>query len=152
MNITLITEDIRGAKVAEALSAGYLFVSEKASFLIDSGEAWTAVLRRIGGKALALHLLEVQPIPAAEAVKWGLADALVPASEDPVEWVDAWLRNRSEVALQSAASLVAHRGGDPAERAEFARLFAAGEPQRGLKAFLEKQKPDWRRRELKDEG
>lgn len=33
------------------------------------------------------------------------------------------------------------RGGDRLERAEFARLFAEGEPQKGLAASLAKAKP-----------
>jgi hypothetical protein len=35
--------------------------------------------------------------------------------------------------------LIRSRGGDRLERAEFARLFALGEPQKGLGAFLAKK-------------
>ncbi|MBV9492715.1 MAG: hypothetical protein JOZ54_00595 [Acidobacteria bacterium] len=45
--------------------------------------------------------------------------------------------------MDSAATLIGARGGDALERAEFARLFATGEPQKGLQAFLEKRKPRW---------
>jgi hypothetical protein len=47
---------------------------------------------------------------------------------------------RSTLAMESARMLLEHRGGDSMERAEFARLFAIGEPQEGLRAFLEKRK------------
>ena len=47
----------------------------------------------------------------------------------------------SALARQSAKLLIENRGGDALERAEFARLFAIGEPQEGLRAFLEKRNP-----------
>jgi hypothetical protein len=54
------------------------------------------------------------------------------ADMDFVEW-----QERSGLALDAAARLIRSRGGDALERAEFARLFAAGEPQKGLTAWLE---------------
>jgi hypothetical protein len=83
----------------------------------------------------------------------------------PEAWADAvwllgerayrlWLGGETEIALDEppqstgsalarevAAKLIASRGGDALERAAFAFLFAAGEPQEGLRAFLEKRKP-----------
>ena len=53
------------------------------------------------------------------------------------------LGGRSALALESARMLLEHHGGDALERAEFARLFAIGEPQEGLRAFLEKRKPSF---------
>ena len=41
--------------------------------------------------------------------------------------------------IDAAAVLVRSRGGDALERAEFARLFAIGEPRTGLGAFLAKK-------------
>ena len=52
----------------------------------------------------------------------------------------ASLHDRSEIAAESAEMLVNARGGDALERAEFARLFAIGEPQKGLRAFLSRRK------------
>ena len=52
---------------------------------------------------------------------------------------------RSALALESARMLLENRGGDALERAEFARLFATGEPQEGLRAFLEKRKAEFRK-------
>jgi enoyl-CoA hydratase/carnithine racemase len=145
LRIELVIGEVRGARANEALAADYLFLSEAAVLWIDTEEAWTAVLWRLGAEALRLHLHISQPLSAAEAVRWGVADALVPSSEDPVEWVAGWLRNRSEHALGAATDLVNRRGGDTAERAVFSWLFAAGEPQQGLRAFLDKQRPDWRK-------
>jgi hypothetical protein len=50
---------------------------------------------------------------------------------------------RSALALDSARMLLENRGRDALERAEFARLFAIGEPQEGLRAFLEKRRPSF---------
>lgn len=46
----------------------------------------------------------------------------------------------SALAARAAEMLVEARGGDALERAEFARLFAIGEPQKGLRAFLARRK------------
>jgi len=54
------------------------------------------------------------------------------------------LGTRSNLALDVAAELLPRRGGDALERAAFALLFAAGEPQEGLAAFLEKRAPRFR--------
>jgi hypothetical protein len=66
-----------------------------------------------------------------------IADLLVPAGRDPLQWTNEWVGARSAIALDAAANLIRRRGGDLLERAEFARLFAAGEPQKGLAAWLE---------------
>ncbi|MGZ7042115.1 MAG: hypothetical protein ACXVH7_10030, partial [Thermoanaerobaculia bacterium] len=59
------------------------------------------------------------------------------------QWLEEWMRGRSGLAIDSAAALIRRRGGDPLERAEFARMFAIGEPQVGLSAFLAKRKPEF---------
>lgn len=97
-------------------------------------ETWGGIVWRIGARAYSLYLTGATELDAATAYEWGIVDAI---AEDP----DAWLGARSTLALASAASLIARRGGDALERAEFARLFAAGEPQEGLRAFLEKRQP-----------
>jgi hypothetical protein len=80
--------------------------------------------------------------------KWNLGhyrlvDALVPAGANPVEWFAGWIGGRSTIALDAAAALIRGWGGDVSERFEFARLFATGQPQEGLAAFLEKRLPKW---------
>lgn len=120
--------ELRGDALACALYSDYVVMREEAVLVIDTPRAWSGVVWRIGRRALAL--LEQTRMSAPQARRHALCDAV------DVEWIGG----RSAMALDSAASLIARRGGDALERAEFARLFAAGEPQRGLTAFLEKRK------------
>ena len=136
MVVVIVGEgEVRG----DALYADYLILREDATLVIDSPSAWAGVVRRIGRRALLLICAgggAGAPLTAAEALRHGLCDELVPAGSDPVEW----RRERSAIALDSAAALLARRGGDALERAEFARLFGTGEPQAGLIAFLTRGK------------
>lgn len=128
--VAVATERITAA----ALMCDLLLAVESASVEADpAGLLW-----RLGSAAYRLHLRRCGVWKAVD-----VADALVPSGADPLEWAAGWLGGRSALALDSAAALIRRRGGDPLERAEFARLFAAGEPQRGLAAFLGKRKPEW---------
>lgn len=125
---------VRGFAAAALLSADYAALDINATVYIDTPETWAAVVRRIGRKALRLHIDRRTALPAAQARTEGLCDELIEG--DPHVWLDRWLQGRSALALDFAAMLICSRGGDALERAEFARLFAIGEPQRGLRAFL----------------
>ena len=130
--------EIRGEEAVAWLSADYALIAPDAVLHLDSAAAWGAAIWRIGSGAWRLHLAGIERLTAAEALEVGLADA----EGDPIEW----MAGRSELALASAAELIRHQGGDALERAEFARLFATGEPQTGLAAFLNKRRPEWRAR------
>ena len=125
--------ELRGPGAALALFSDVLLIHSDAVLVLDTPAAWAGALWRVGGKALRLHLLRDR-FSARDAIDEGLADAIGDDAE-------AWLAGRSTLALDSAAELLRHRGGDAVERAEFARLFAIGEPQRGLEAFLAKRRP-----------
>jgi hypothetical protein len=88
---------------------------------------------RLGPAAYRLLLSDKTTFTAFEALAAGLCDS------------NSWSFNRSSLAFDSAARLIGCRGGDALERAEFARLFAAGEPQEGLSAFLQKRPPEFKR-------
>ncbi len=62
-----------------------------------------------------------------------------------VAYGDGDVRGLAAAALlfAAAALLIRSQGGDRLERAEFARLFASGEPQKGLGAFLAKERPSY---------
>jgi enoyl-CoA hydratase/carnithine racemase len=133
MHIAVVREVID----AEALFADVLLAAPGARLLLKP-PVWGGIVWRIGPRAFRLHLTGVTELDAAAAHSWGIVDAV---TDD----AGAWLDGRSPLALASAAALVGRRGGDVLERVEFARLFAAGEPQEGLRAFLEKRKPRFRR-------
>ena len=143
MTVAFAAGELRGRAAAAALHCDWLAMEANAAITLDSAAAWSGAIGRIGARAYRLHLLGSATLDAREAVREGLADALVPARGDPVEWFAGWIGGRSTRALDAAAALIRGRGGDVTERFEFARLFATGQPQEGLAAFLEKRRPDW---------
>lgn len=118
--------ELRGDALACALHSDLLVLASDTEIVLDTPAAWSGAVWRMGRTAL-LFLVA----PAA------LADLLVPAGRDPLQWTNEWAGARSAIAFDAAANLIRRRGGDLLERAEFARLFAAGEPQKGLAAWLE---------------
>jgi len=143
LTVAFAAGEIDGRAAAAALHCDWLAIEDGATIAIDSPAAWSGAIGRIGARAYRLHLLGHEPLEAQQAVREGLADVLVPAGADPVEWFAGWIGGRSTRALDAAAALIRGRGGDVTERFEFARLFATGQPQEGLAAFLEKRRPDW---------
>jgi hypothetical protein len=122
--------ELRGDPLASALYSDYLVLANDTRITLDTPHAWSGAVWRMGRKAL-MFCVAPAILPAM------LADALVPAGRDPLQWTSEWVGTRSAVALDAAANLIRLRGGDVLERAEFARLFAAGVPQKGLAAWLE---------------
>jgi enoyl-CoA hydratase/carnithine racemase len=143
MTIGFAAGTLRGCSAAAALHCDWLTMVDDASLTIDSPQAWSGALGRIGARAYRLYLSGRTTLTATDAMREGLADALVPSGADPVEWLAGWIGGRSVRALDAAAALIRGRGGDAAERFAFARIFATGEPQEGLTAFLEKRRPNW---------
>jgi len=129
--------ELRGPAAAAALFAGWSVLNDGATLVLDTPAAWAGAAWRIGDRAYKLWLSGRTTFDASTALQEGLCDAVVPAGYDPMQWIGT----RSELALDSAAALITRRGGDALERAEFARLFAVGEPQEGLRAFLGKRAP-----------
>lgn len=111
-----------GEITAEDLLADWLFVTPEARLTVDR-RTLGALVWRLGPDAYRRWLL-------GELDAQAVADGEIP-------------RQGSALARDLAASLIAVRGGDALERAAFAWLFATGEPQEGLAAFLEKRKAEW---------
>jgi enoyl-CoA hydratase/carnithine racemase len=146
--IAIAGVELSGAGLAAALDADWLAVREGSRLAIASPRIDPAVAstlaRRVGNRrARRLLLTGERIVTAAEALEQGIADSLVPAAEDSLKWLHGWLSARSARALLAGAGLVRRRGGDPLERAEFARLFSEGVPRRGLRMFLDKTKLDF---------
>jgi len=132
--IVFANGETRGAAATSLLLADYAVMSPSSVLHIDSPAAWAGVIWRIGRDAVHLHTTSKTRFDAREALDAQLIDAI---DENPA----LLFETRSAAALDSAAMLISRRGGDALERAEFARLFAIGEPQRGLAAFLGKRRP-----------
>jgi hypothetical protein len=125
--------EVRGLAAAALLFADYAVLHETATLDVDVPEARAAAVWRLGRKTLKWHLDGAQAKDVVDEI----------TSKEPHAWLEEWMRHRSVMALDSAAVLIRMRGGDSLERAEFARLFAAGEPQKGLRAFLAKARPTY---------
>lgn len=112
-----------GTITADDLLADWLVVTEDATLTVDRSTIG-ALVWRLGSAAYRRYLL-------GELDARAVADGVVP-------------RGGSALARDLAASLIRARGGDALERAAFAWLFATGEPQEGLAAFLAKRPPRFR--------
>ncbi len=123
-----------GAAAASLLLSDFAVMAPSATIRVDAPEAWAGVVWRMGRDALRMLAGRRTVLNASDAHGHGLIDEV---AED----AQSLFASRSELALDAAAMLIGRRGGDTLERAEFARLFAIGEPQRGLAAFLGKRRP-----------
>jgi enoyl-CoA hydratase/carnithine racemase len=119
---------------ASLLLADYAVMAPTATLHVDSARAWAGVIWRLGRDALRLLARGKTVFDADAALELSLIDEIAAEAQE-------LFAGRSGLALDAAAMLISRRGGDALERAEFARLFAIGEPQRGLAAFLGKRRP-----------
>ena len=106
----------------------------------SDGVIWA--LGRAGRAALARGLLEAGDLSAVDAVTLGVATGVVPADEPlPLP------KSMSVASLTAARDLMraSARGsaGLALELASFRLLFAAGDPEEGARAFLEKRDPNF---------
>jgi enoyl-CoA hydratase/carnithine racemase len=132
--------ELSGLAAAALMFADYAVVAEGSTLVLDPEPmAWAAAKGRLGRRAFRLLLEGRDRFDAREALELGLCDGLL--DDEPERWFDRWMQDRSPLALDTAAVLIRSRGGDALERAAFAHLFAIGEPQKGLAAFLEKRRP-----------
>ena len=125
--------EVRGLAAAALLFADYAVLREGATLIVEVPEAWAAAVWRLGRGVLKWQFDGANAADIVDEI----------TSKEPDAWLEEWTRQRSVMALDSAAVLIRGRGGDSLERAEFARLFAAGEPQKGLGAFLAKARPTY---------
>jgi enoyl-CoA hydratase/carnithine racemase len=106
----------------------------------SDGVIWA--LGRAGRAALARGLLEVDELSAVDAVALGVAAGVV-ADDQPLPLP----KSISVASLTAARDLMraSARGsaGLALELASFRLLFAAGDPEEGARAFLEKRDPEF---------
>lgn len=141
--------DVRGELGSPALDfalcSDLVYLRPRSSLVmtVGSGPPSDAViwaLGRAGRAALARGLLENSSFTPKEAVKLGLASAVVDADE-PLPLPEV----ASDGSLTAARDLMrasAHgSAGLALELATFRLLFASGDPEEGARAFLEKRDP-----------
>lgn len=139
------TEDLEPRSMALGLAADLFVTSEASGFSFDhllEPELVAGLLRRIGRRAVPL-MLDGDLLEAEDLLRTGLVDGLVAEGRDTVDWLDEWIGRRSLSAVMLGAKLMRGTGGDAAERAAFAELFAEGEVAEGLRAFLQKRPPEF---------
>jgi enoyl-CoA hydratase len=116
------------------------------------GAGGTQRLTRAVGKAKAMEMvLTGRTISAAEALRWGLVNAVVPVEayrEEAIRWAreiaskpPLAVRLAKESVLKSFDSTI--EAGLEFERKNFYLLFASDDQKEGMKAFTEKRSPNW---------
>ena len=142
------------------MSCDIIIASETAKFGqpeinigVMPGAGGTQRLTRAVGKYKAMEMvLTGKMISADEAMRWGLVNKVVPveyyleeakalakeiASKPPVA-----VRLAKEAVLKSFDTTI--EGGLEFERKNFYLLFASDDQKEGMKAFVEKRKPEWK--------
>jgi enoyl-CoA hydratase len=143
-----------------ALSCDLIVASESAKFGqpeitigVIPGAGGTQRLARLLGKHLAMEMvLNNRTLTATEALHFGLANRIVPVER----YLDEALSLAEEIAARAplavrmakeainAAFETSLSEGLMAERRNFYPLFATEDQKEGMKAFLEKRKPQWK--------
>lgn len=166
--IRRIRKPVIAAVSGWALGGGFEFVlscdmvvaSESAKFGLPEvtigvipGAGGTQRLARLLGKQLAMEIIiNDRKLNAAEALQFGLANRVVPVAG----YLDAAVAFAEEVASRAplavrmakdsvnAAFETSLTEGLNVERRNFYPLFATEDQKEGMKAFIEKRKPQWK--------
>ena len=117
------------------------------------GAGGTQRLTRAVGKALAMEMvLNNRTLSAVEALQYGLVNRVVPAERylDEALGLAAEIAARAPLAVRFGKEMVNHsfetslNNGLADERRTFYFLFASEDQKEGMKAFVEKRKPEWK--------
>lgn len=142
------------------LSCDMVIASESARFGqpeitigVIPGAGGTQRLARLVGKHLAMEMVvNNRTLTAAEALQFGLANRVVPVAG----YLDAAVAFAEEVASRApiavrmakdavnAAFETALNEGLAVEKRNFYPLFATEDQKEGMRAFIEKRKPEWK--------
>lgn len=145
-----------------ALACDLIVASESARFGLPEvtigvipGGGGTQRLARAVGKTLAMEMvLNNRQLTAAEALQLGLVNRVVPVERflDESLALAAEIASRAPLAVAAAKAAVNQAfelplaDGLTAERERFYALFDSADQKEGMRAFLEKRKPDWQGR------
>jgi enoyl-CoA hydratase len=117
------------------------------------GAGGTQRLTRAVGKAVAMEMvLNNRTLTAAEALGFGLVNRVVPPARvlDEAMSLAAEIAERAPLAVRAAKEAVnsafesSLAEGLAEERRLFYSLFDTRDQKEGMKAFIEKRKPEWK--------
>jgi enoyl-CoA hydratase/carnithine racemase len=151
-----------GGGLQTALCADLRIASESSQFGIPAGRlgiayAWNSVAKlveTVGPSTAKQILFTAKRFPAAEALRMGLVNQVVPADalEATVQELAETIAGNAPLSLVAAKRAVNELAKDPADRDEAgakaaaARAMASEDFKEGRAAFLEKRKPLWKGR------
>lgn len=142
-----------------ALSCDMIVASESAKFGqpeitigVIPGAGGTQRLTRAVGKVIAMEMiLNNRTLTAQEACQFGMVNRVAPLEGylDEALKLAEEIASRAPVALRVAKKIINQAfeqslsEGLAAEKQEFYNLFATEDQKEGMKAFIEKRKPNW---------
>ena len=142
-----------------ALACDMIVASETAKFGqpevnvgIIPGAGGTQLWTRIVGKARAMEImLTGAPIDAKKALEWGIVNRVVPFAQlnDEAKHLAATIASKAPIAIRMAKEAVLKAqditlaDGLDYESRLFTLLFGTEDQKEGMRAFLEKRKPQW---------
>ena len=149
-----------GAGCEVALSCDMIVASESAKFGqpeitigVIPGAGGTQRLTLAVGKALAMEMiLNNRTLSAQEAYQFGLVNRVVPVTEylnEAIKLADE-IASRAPLAIRAAKRMINQSyerflaEGLTEEKQAFYNLFASEDQKEGMKAFIEKRRPEWK--------